>query len=119
MRCAVRRGEYAANDLQAQSVEKRMAFSHDTLRVQCIIPKLSKSIIDEIDAELAVHYGLTPGERDFIANYDIKYRMGQEQDEGDECNSSPTRMREVFASLTRSLVVSVRDPCGGLRLDSH
>lgn len=43
------------NELQAQSVEKRMSFSHDTLRVQCIIPKFSKSIIDEIEAELAVH----------------------------------------------------------------
>ncbi len=39
-------------------------------------PKLSKSIIDEIDRALAQHYGFTDEELDFIINYDIKYRMG-------------------------------------------
>ena len=41
-------------------------------------PKLSKPIIDEIDKVLAVHYGFTDEELDFIINYDIKYRMGDE-----------------------------------------
>ena len=40
--------------------------------------KLSKPIIDEIDAVLAEHYGFTDEELDFIINYDIKYRMGRE-----------------------------------------
>lgn len=40
--------------------------------------KLSKSIIDEIDTVLAEHYGFTEEELDFIINYDIKYRMGNE-----------------------------------------
>jgi len=40
--------------------------------------KQSKSIIDEIDRELAKHYGFTEEELDFIINYDIKYRMGDE-----------------------------------------
>ena len=40
--------------------------------------KLSKPIIDEIDALLAKHYGFTEEELDFIVNYDIKYRMGDE-----------------------------------------
>lgn len=40
--------------------------------------KLSKSIIDEIDKVLAKHYGFTEEELDFIINYDIKYRMGDE-----------------------------------------
>jgi hypothetical protein len=39
--------------------------------------RLSKPIIDEIDRVLAVHYGLTDEELDFIINYDIKYRMGR------------------------------------------
>jgi hypothetical protein len=39
-------------------------------------PKLSKSIIDEIDWVLAQHYGFTGEEFDFILNYEIKYRMG-------------------------------------------
>jgi len=40
--------------------------------------KLSKPIIDEIDKVLAKHYGFTEEELDFIINYDIKYRMGNE-----------------------------------------
>lgn len=40
--------------------------------------KKSKSIIDEIDKVLAKHYGFTEEELDFIINYDIKYRMGDE-----------------------------------------
>lgn len=41
-------------------------------------PKLSKPIIDEIDKVFARHYGFTEEELDFIINYDIKYRMGDE-----------------------------------------
>lgn len=40
--------------------------------------KKSKPIIDEIDKVLARHYGFTDEELDFIINYDIKYRMGDE-----------------------------------------
>ena len=40
--------------------------------------KKSKPIIDEIDKALAKHYGFTEEELDFIINYDIKYRMGDE-----------------------------------------
>ena len=40
--------------------------------------KLSKPIIDKIDTVLARHYGFTDEELDFIINYDIKYRMGDE-----------------------------------------
>ena len=45
--------------------------------------KLSKSIIDEIDKVLAKHYGFTEEELDFIINYDIKYRMGDELNDND------------------------------------
>ena len=47
-------------------------------------PSLSKPIIDEIDRVLARHYGFTEEELDFIINYDIKYRMGQDSEESDE-----------------------------------
>ena len=43
--------------------------------------KVSKPIIDEIDEVLAKHYGFTEEELDFIINYDIKYRMGDELNE--------------------------------------
>jgi hypothetical protein len=36
-----------------------------------------KPIIDEIDKLLALSYGFTQNELDFIINYDIKYRMGK------------------------------------------
>jgi hypothetical protein len=46
-------------------------------------PSKSKSIIDEIDRGLAQHYGFTDEELDFIINYDIKYRLGPERNEGE------------------------------------
>ena len=48
--------------------------------VECpnVSMRMSKPIIDEIDKVLAVHYGFTDEELDFIINYDIKYRMGDE-----------------------------------------
>lgn len=45
---------------------------------------MSKSIMDEIDSVLARHYGFTDEELDFIINYDIKYRMGDELNNSDE-----------------------------------
>jgi hypothetical protein len=44
----------------------------------------SKPIIDQIDSLLAIHYGFTHAELDFIINYDVKYRMGKELDGGEE-----------------------------------
>jgi hypothetical protein len=46
-----------------------------------IYARESKKIIDDIDGVLADLYGLTIEERDFIINYDIKYRMGNDNDE--------------------------------------
>lgn len=43
----------------------------------------SKPLIDAIDALLAVHYGFTPEELDFIIHYDHKYRMGKDDGEAD------------------------------------
>ena len=47
-------------------------------------PAKSKPIIDEIDKVLAKHYGFTEEELDYIINYDIKYRMGDELGDGEE-----------------------------------
>lgn len=54
------------------------------LSMQTFQPRLSKSIADEIDKVLAKHYGFTEEELDFIINYDIKYRMGDELNSNDE-----------------------------------
>lgn len=45
---------------------------------------MSKSIMDEIDSVLARHYRFTDEELDFIINYDIKYRMGDELNNSEE-----------------------------------
>ena len=47
-------------------------------------PKLSKSIIDIIDSCLGAHYNFTDEELDFIINYDIKYRLGDELNNSNE-----------------------------------
>ncbi len=54
-----------------------MRFQHDALKGLCILPKKGKPIIDQIDQVLAMHYGFTDEELDYIINYDIKYRMGR------------------------------------------
>ena len=46
--------------------------------------KQSKSIIDTIDCVLAKIFRFTEEELDFIINYDIKYRMGDELNNSDE-----------------------------------
>lgn len=52
-----------------------------TVRFAQFFPKQSKTIIDKIDQLLAKHYNFTDEELDFIINYDIKYRMGDELNE--------------------------------------
>ena len=66
-------------DLQMNAVRRR-AVSAMTGSVEYdeFWPSKSKSIIDDIDAVLACHYGFTEEELDFIINYDIKYRVGAE-----------------------------------------
>jgi hypothetical protein len=54
---------------------------HGTLHIQCIYPKLSKVIIDQIDTAYGHAIGLNDEQLDFIINYDIKYRMGGTDDE--------------------------------------
>jgi hypothetical protein len=47
-------------------------------------PKAAKDLYDEADRVLAEANCMTADELDFIINYDIKYRMGQEDAEDDE-----------------------------------
>ena len=51
------------------------------LRIQSFSPRLSKTIIDGIDNVISEHYGFTQEEKDFIINYDIKYRLGVDSEE--------------------------------------
>lgn len=63
------------NNIQIAEYQYR---NRGSVRFAQFFPKLSKPIIDEIDKVLAAHYGFTEEELDFIINYDIKYRMGDE-----------------------------------------
>jgi hypothetical protein len=72
------------DDLQKTSIMQRTDFQqYGTFDIQIFQPRHSKPIIDKIDTLLAKHYGFTPEELDYIVNYDIKYRMGDEL-EGEE-----------------------------------
>ena len=76
------KAEKLAVDMQQKSV--RRIYNYKTsgkVEYDEFYMKLSKSIIDEIDKVLAKHYGFTNEELDFIINYDIKYRMGDELNE--------------------------------------
>ncbi len=54
------------------------------LLIDSVDSKPCKPVIDEVDQILGHHYGFTEEELDFIINYDIKYRMGQDTTEGAE-----------------------------------
>lgn len=63
-------------NLRQTSFNRVMRYKHDTLTVQCIVPKSSKKLIDEFDVQFGRFIGLEDHEIDFLLNYDIKYRMG-------------------------------------------
>jgi len=63
-------------NLRATADTRTMRFRHDRLEIECIIPKRSKHLIDAIDTDIAEGFKFTADETDFIVNYDIKYRMG-------------------------------------------
>ena len=75
-------GNLYQKDLEINSILlTREQKSKGTTQTQSFIISKSKPIIDEIDKLLASHYGFTEEELDFIINYDIKYRMGDELNE--------------------------------------
>lgn len=69
--------DYLSNSYRRETVYKNTG----TVIYDEFYPKKSKPIIDEIDMILAIYYGFTEAELDFIINYDIKYRMGKELDD--------------------------------------
>ena len=73
-------GKKLSKDVKTKSHIRRENLKNGGVREVEIFSdyKKSKFIIDEIDKILAKHYGFTEEELDFIINYDIKYRMGDE-----------------------------------------
>lgn len=67
------------DDLEANQligIENRR--NGDYVEVGRYFPQKSKPLIDKIDRLLALHYGFTEEETEYIINYDIKYRMGKD-----------------------------------------
>lgn len=63
----------------------------DNIEIESFRVNKSKPIINEIDKVLAEHYGFTEEELDFIINYDIKYRMGDELAEDSNSESQQVK----------------------------
>ena len=72
------------NDLQVNSEHRVMNFRYDRLTVQCILSKKSWESIPRVDELVAAAFFLAPVEADYIANYDIKYRLGQSVDDDND-----------------------------------
>jgi hypothetical protein len=53
-------------------------------KMQTFFPSLSKPLNDEIDLILKEYYGFDSHEADFIINYDIKYRMAEDDEERED-----------------------------------
>jgi hypothetical protein len=69
-------------DLRAKSQKKTIKTKDGTqIEYAEYYASRSKPIIDQIDQLLAEHYGFSAEDVDFIVNYDIKFRMGQNEAE--------------------------------------
>jgi len=80
----VRLNERLMEDLRAGAEEKTInTRDGDAITYAEYYASKSKPIIDEIDLLLAKHYGLSDEERDFIVNYDHKFRMGLDELKGE------------------------------------
>jgi hypothetical protein len=70
-------------DYRANSSHRTVKYEKTgEITVQYFNFRPSKPIIDEIDRLFARYFGLTPDEIDCIVNYDIKYRLGKDHDQG-------------------------------------
>lgn len=56
----------------------------DVTEYQKFNPKKSKDIVDEIDNIIHKYYNLNIEELNYIKNYDIKYRLGEDVESEDE-----------------------------------
>jgi hypothetical protein len=76
--------KYLKNLESNSSMLTRIQKQTGETQTQCFKVSYSKPIIDEIDFLLGNHYSFINEEIDFIINYDIKYRMRKEIDNGED-----------------------------------
>lgn len=72
------KGVALEKDVKSRTVMREERLKSGAIRKVEIFSRYSESkpLIDDIDQVLARYYGLTEEELDFIINFDIKYRMG-------------------------------------------
>ena len=70
-------------ELRDKSETRVMKFKHDTLTVECVLPRRSWQAVQAVDQLIAAAVALDEDEADYIAGYDIKYRLGQGADVDD------------------------------------
>ena len=79
-----RLGKCLSEDQKKNSVVMKRAYkSGAVLDKEYFYISKSKGLIDEIDESIARHYGFSSEELDFCQNYDIKYRMGADEDDAE------------------------------------
>lgn len=66
------------NNIKANSFITTRNTQKDKIELESFKLNASKGLLDQIDSSLAETFKFTPVELDFILNYDIKYRMGDE-----------------------------------------
>ena len=94
--------ESLMKELQKNAVMVDAIYRTGEVRFAQYLPAKSKPIIDEIDKVLAKHYGFTEEELDFIINYDIKYRMGDELGEDGESEPQPNQEERKVQPMSRA-----------------
>ena len=77
--------EELMNSINENSILKVTNYkTRGQIKYQEFYPRKSKSFIDKIDVLLSKHYSLTEEELDYITNYDIKYRVGDTINGGED-----------------------------------
>ncbi len=71
-------GRALAERLQATATLCTRRYPSGLIEYEVYHPARAKTLLNEVDCVLAEHYGFTDEEFDFIVNYEVKYRMGQE-----------------------------------------
>lgn len=88
-------GEYLQDLVAHSAMLVRQQKQTGKTETQSFKIQKSKPIIEQLDRAIAPHYGLDANELDFIINYDMKFRLGGDEDGSDECGEDrrPRRSR--------------------------
>jgi len=86
--------DYKRNSLRKEKTSARTG----RITYEEYYPRLSKSFLDRVDVVLAKYVGLTEEELDHVINYDIKYRMGDELEGGEDSDGGGEDKRDKKAA---------------------